>query len=76
MMLSRRAATAALAMVLAGTAVAASSCSTPEAVTGQECGNGEGTWITDESESLKGGYTVIVSICVSHTGKILDLTVD
>jgi hypothetical protein len=65
---------AAFALILGSTAVAADSC-TP-AVTETTCADGKGTWISDESDSLKGGYTVIVRLCVDDGGNVLDMEVD
>jgi hypothetical protein len=66
----------ALAAVVAASVGSASSCSTPVVAEGDQCSDGKGRWIQDESESLKSGYTVIVRLCVSEGGKVLDLEVD
>lgn len=64
-----------LAAIVAATGAGASSCSTPS-MSGQGCSNGEGTWIEDESDWLTDGHTVIVRICVSENGQVLDMEVD
>lgn len=63
------------AVILGTVATGASSCST-ESVANQPCGDGKGHWIEDESDALKGGYTVIVRICVDDGGNIIDLEVE
>lgn len=64
-----------MAVILAGTAVAADSC-TPVVTEGSSCGEGKGTWIEDESDTLKSGYTVIVRLCIDDGGNVIDLEVD
>ena len=66
---------AAGAIILAST-TAYSACGAAPDLTGQPCADGKGTWLTDESETLKSGYTVVVKICVDDGGNIIDLEVD
>lgn len=63
------------ALILASTASGATACG-GSLLEGQSCGGGKGHWIEDESDSLKGGYTVIVRICVDDGGNVIDLEVD
>lgn len=61
-------------LIIASVAAGASSCSPTRA--GESCADGKGKWIEDESSSLKGGYTVIVRICVDDGGNVVGLEVD
>lgn len=64
-----------IATIVATTAVAADSC-TPAVQENTSCGDGKGHWISDESDTLKSGYTVIVRLCIDDGGNVVDLEVD
>jgi hypothetical protein len=64
------------AAVIAAVASGAATSCTADTLDGATCGDGKGTWIEDESDSLKGGYTVIVRLCIDDGGNVVDLEVE
>lgn len=65
----------AAATVLLSIGSGATSCTTTPAAD-ETCADGKGHWITDESDSLKGDYSVVVSLCVDDGGNVLGMEVD